>query len=98
MPLNSLSFRFSLCLLIWFCNIICRLLLIFSVLGEPFFAVVGYMVLCSRSISLTFRLHSSNGLKPVSLLIVSLVDSVVRALAISMFTFSVVGILLIFAS
>jgi len=82
----------------WFFIIVCRLLLIFSILGEPFLAVVGYIVFRSMSMSLTFRLHSSIGLSPVSLLIVSFVDMVLRALAISMFMFSVVGIRLIFAS
>lgn len=48
--------------------------------------------------SFTFRLHSSIGLSPVSLLVISLVDSVLRALAISMFMFSVVGIRRCFAS
>lgn len=74
LPLNSLSFGFSLFSLMWFCSIVVKLLFIFSVLGAPFLAVVGYIVLWFRSMSLTFRLHSSIGLSPVSLLIVSLVD------------------------
>ena len=55
------------------------------------------MCLWSRSMSLTFRLHSSVGLSPVSLLIVSLSDSVLPALAISLSMFSVVGVLRVFA-
>jgi len=43
--------------------------------------------------SLTFRLHSSVGLSPVSLLTLSLSDSLVLALAISMSICFVVGIL-----
>ncbi|MBA7494981.1 hypothetical protein ES702_05560 [subsurface metagenome] len=82
----------------WFCSIVVKLLLIFSVLGAPFLAVVGYMVLWFKSMSLTFRLHSSMGLNPVSLLVVSLVDVGLWALAISMFRFSVVGTRLSFIS
>ena len=98
MPLNNLSFRFSLFMLMWFCSVACRLLLIFSVLAEPFLAVVGWFSLWSRSMSLTFRLCSSFGLNPVSLLIVSLSDSVGLALAISISIFSFVGILRVFTS
>jgi len=97
-PLNSLSFRFSLFVLMWFSSVVRRLLDIFSVLAEPFLAVVGWISLWSRSMSLTFRLCSSIGLSPVSLLIVSLSDSVGLALAISISIFSFVGILRVFAS
>ena len=48
--------------------------------------------------SLTFRLCSSIGLNPVSLLIVSLIDSILPELAISISNFSVVGIFIVFAS
>ena len=41
MPLNSLSFWSSPFILMWFCSVVCRLLLILSVLAEPFLAVVG---------------------------------------------------------
>lgn len=70
---------------------------IFNVLAKPCLAVVGWINLCSKSMSLTFRLCSSIGLKPVSLLIVSLIDSVLPALAISISILSFVGIFIVFA-
>jgi len=96
-PLNSLSFGSSLNVLMWFSSVAFRLLLTFNRLGAPCFAVVGYMVLCSRSMSLAFRLLSSIGLKPVSLLIVSFIDSIGLALAINDSICAFVGILIIFA-
>ena len=98
MPLNSLSSGFSLFLLMWFCIVACRLLLIFSFLGAPLLAVVGYMVLCSKSTSLTFKLHNSIGRSPVSLLSVSFIEFIFPALAIRLSTCSFVGILIVFGS
>jgi len=92
--LNSDSFWFSLFMLMWFWSAMFRLFVIFSVLGAPFLAVVGYIFLWFVSMSLTFRLHSSTGLMPVSLLILSLSDSLVLALAMSMSICCVVGIFL----
>ena len=82
----------------YFCKVVFRLLLILSFLGAPFFAVVGYMVLCSRSMSLTFRLHSSTGLSPVSIDICSFMLSMFLALLIIFSSFAFVGILICFAS
>ena len=76
------------------CIMVCKLLLIFRVLGAPNFAVFGYISLCSRSMSLTLRLHSSTGLNPVSMLIVSCVASVLDAFAMNISSFSFVGILM----
>ena len=84
-------------MLMWFCSAMFRFLVIFSVLGAPFFAVVGYMVLWSVSMSLTFRFISSIGRSPVSLLSLSFIDSFVLALAINISIFCVVGILLLCA-
>lgn len=77
--------------MIWSCIVVCRLLDIFKVLGEPFFAVVGHMVLWLKSTSSTFRLHSSTGLNPVSLLILSLIDNTLPDEAMSFSSFSLVG-------
>ena len=81
-------------MLMWFSIVACRLLLIFSFRGAPYLAVVGYMVLCSMSISLTFRVHNSMGLKPVSLLVVSFIDNTFPALAVSISICAFVGILI----
>ena len=96
MPLNSLSSAFSLFVLMWFCIVACRLLLIFNLLGAPCLAVVGYMVLCSKSTSLTFRLHSSIGLNPVSLLSVSFIEFIFPALEHSISICAFDGILIVF--
>ena len=84
--------------MMWSCIAVCRLLDIFKVLDAPYFAVVGYMVFWSGSLSLTLRLHSSMGLKPVSLLILSLIDNILPAEAMSFSSFSLVGILIELAS
>ena len=67
---------------------------IFTVLGLPFFAVVGYTKHRSRSMSFTFSMCTSTGLSPVSLLSVSLVANVFPDSAIIMFIFSSVDILI----
>jgi len=84
--------------MMWSCNAFCSLLEIFNALAEPCFAVVGYMIFWSKSMSLTFRLHSSIGLKTVSLLSVSLVAKVLPELAMSISSLSLVGILIALAS
>lgn len=66
--------------------------------GEPCFAVVEYIMRCSRSMSLTLRLHSSTGLSPVSLLIESLMDNIRPADAVSISICSLVGILMVLGS
>jgi len=48
--------------------------------------------------SFTLSLHSSTGLSPVSLLIVSLVDRVFPELAINISIFSLVGIFIVLGS
>jgi len=98
LPLNSLSFGFKLFRMMWSCSCLCRLWLIFKVLGFPFFAVVGVMSLWSRSMSFTLRLHSSIGLNPHSLLIVSFVARVFPDAEIIISSFSFVGILMFFGS
>ena len=84
--------------MMWSCSCLCRLCGIGKVLGLPFFAVVGVMSLWSRSMSFTFRLHSSMGLNPVSLLIVSFVARVFPDAEIIICNFSEVGILMCFGS
>jgi hypothetical protein len=49
-------------------------------------------VRCSRSTSLVSKLHSSVGLKPVSLLSVNFIDNILPALAHSISICSFVGI------
>jgi len=88
---NSLSFGFRFFLIIRSCSLVVRFAVIGMVLGFPPLAVVGFTVLCSRSMSLTLRLHSSTGLSPVSMLSCSFVPSTVPALAISIKSFSLVG-------
>lgn len=96
--MNILSFGFSFCVFMWVLKISFRLLLIFNFLGAPCFAVVGYTVFCSRSMSLTFRLQTSMGRSPVSLLNVSFTVIIFPELAINMFMFVVVGIRMDFGS
>jgi len=61
-------------------------------------AVVGYINRWLVSMSLTFRLCSSIGLSPVSLLILSFIDSILPVPAINVSIFCVVGIFIAFAS
>ena len=96
MLVKSLSFGFKFFLIMCVCSLSVSVLEIFSILGAPCFAVVGYTVFCSRFMSLAFSVISSMGLSPVSLLSVSLMLSVCPACAISWFRFSVVGILICF--
>jgi len=56
------------------------------------------MILWSKSMSLTFRFKSSTGLSPVSLAIESLIAKVDPEFAISISSFSLVGILMDFPS
>ena len=86
------------CLIICSCILWLRLFVIFRVLGAPCLAVIGLIAPCSVSMSLTFSLHSSTGLKPVSRLIVSLSASGWLAFAISICSFSFVGSLMFLAS
>ena len=67
------------------------LVLILSFLGAPYLAVAGYIVLVSRSMSLTLRLQSSTGLSPVSAFSISLMLMVRLALAMSIWICSFVG-------
>jgi len=96
-PLNSLSFSFKLFRTMWFSICLRKFSEIFKVLGFPFFAVVGVTSLCSRSMSLTFRLHTSIGRIPVSLLSFSFVASILPDEAIICSNFSEVGILMCLA-
>ncbi len=80
------------------CILVVRLADIDTTLGFPFLAVVGFTVLWSRSMSLTLSLHSSTGLKPVSMLICSLMLSLFGACAISIISFSLVGSVMRLAS
>lgn len=70
----------------------------FRVLGAPCLAVIGLMTLCSVSMSFTLSRHSSTGLKPVSILIESFRAKGLLALAMSIFSFSLVGSLMFWAS
>lgn len=56
------------------------------------------MTLCSVSMSFTLSLHSSMGLRPVSMLIDSFRANGLLALAMSIFSFSLVGSLMFWAS
>ena len=96
--MNNLSFGFSFSVSMWVLKISFRLLLIFSFLDAPCFAVVGYTVFCSRSMSLTFRLQTSIGRSPVSLLNVSFTVIILPELAISMLMCVVDGIRIVFGS
>jgi len=97
LPLNSVSFGFSLFLIMCSVSNVVRVLDILRVRGFPFFAVVGYINRWVKSMSFTFRLHSSTGLSPVSRLSCSFADMVLPALAIIICSFSCVGIFIILA-
>jgi len=78
--------------MMWILSICVVSVVSLSVLGLPFLAVDGLIVLVSKFVSLTFRLISSVGLSPVSIEIFSLTARLRLALDMSILSLSVVGI------
>lgn len=80
------------------CSFVFRLYDIGRLLAHPFFAVIGFALLCSKSMSFTLSRVSSTGLMPVSMLIWSLMDRLFLALAIIIRSLSLDGKLMFLAS
>lgn len=88
---KSLWFGWRLFFVMCACSVVASVWLILSTRGFPCLAVVGYASFCWRSMSFTFRVHTSTGRIPVSRLSCSLGCRRLDAFDIKTSSFSCVG-------